>query len=103
MKDARYTDLICGRFCRYFKEGTEELHCGTYHFLKNTLTPDELQTALDLLHIERLTEPPASTKDADIEGLVCARCDFRIDGCDFRESGRELPCGGYVIIERLLS
>lgn len=103
MKDERYTALICGKFCAYYKEGKEELRCGTYTFLTNTLTADELQAALELSPLERPTAPPASAKDAEIDALVCSGCDFRIDGCDFREGGNELPCGGYAIIERLLS
>jgi len=35
--------------------------------------------------------------------FLCAKCDFREDGCDFAENKTEIPCGGYLIISRILN
>ncbi|HET6514473.1 MAG TPA: hypothetical protein VFG09_04880, partial [Thermodesulfovibrionales bacterium] len=44
MKRNRYTEIICSEFCRYSKEGREELMCGSYRFLTGILTPGELKS-----------------------------------------------------------
>ncbi|MFZ5997786.1 MAG: hypothetical protein ACOYW7_09895 [Nitrospirota bacterium] len=99
MKDDEYSALICKEFCAFYKEGREELHCGTYVFLRNNLTAAELHSLLELSK----PSPPAFSKDSTIKKIVCAACDFLIDGCDFRDNGSGPPCGGYVILEKLLS
>lgn len=99
MKDEEYAELICKGFCAFYKEGKEEFHCGTYEFLRNNLAPAELQSLL------KTTKPssPDFSKDIAIREMVCAQCDFLVDGCDFREDGSNVPCGGYIIIEKLLN
>ncbi|MEW6117074.1 MAG: hypothetical protein AB1553_09265 [Nitrospirota bacterium] len=99
MKDEGYVELICKGFCRFYKEGKEELHCGTYVFLRNNLTAAELHSLL------KLFKPPAPefSKDSAIKEMVCDKCDFLVDGCDFRDNESGPPCGGYAILEKLLS
>ncbi|MEW5747001.1 MAG: hypothetical protein AB1805_16350 [Nitrospirota bacterium] len=103
MNDERYTRLICKKFCSFYKGTTEELRCETYNFLAEHLTPAELNTLLTLARLVERESAPDFSKDAEVNTLVCERCEFRIDGCDFRENGSAPPCGGYVIIEKLLS
>ncbi len=38
MKDKDYTSIICKGFCSFYREGKEDLSCGTYLFLRNNLT-----------------------------------------------------------------
>ncbi len=103
MKDKDYTCIICKNFCQFYKEGKEDLYCGTYLFLRNNLTPGELRSILSL---SKACERPAEytfTADDEIKKVVCEKCDFLVDGCDFREDGSHPPCGGYRIIELLLA
>jgi hypothetical protein len=101
-KDKDYTGLICKKFCSFYKEGKEDLYCGTYLFLKNNLTPHELQSILDLSKADERPSEYTFHADEEIKRLACEKCDFLIDGCDFREDGSHPPCGGYLIIEMLL-
>jgi len=98
VKTEFYTDIICKGFCTFYNSGKEELTCGTYDFIFRNLTPGELESA-----IQGIPSTPDFTFDRKIQGLICEKCDFVIDGCDFREGLQEAPpCGGYTIIEWLL-
>ena len=97
MKKDDYTDIICKRFCTFYNSGKEELACGTYDFIFRNLTPGELESA-----IQGIAPTPDFTCDRKIQGLTCEKCDFMIDGCDFREGVGTSPCGGYTIIEWLV-
>ena len=102
MKDKAYTSIICKGFCSFYKEGREDLCCGTYLFLKKNLTLRELRSALDLSKMDERLSEYVFPADKEIKKLVCDKCDFLVDGCDFREDGSHPPCGGYSIIEMLL-
>lgn len=97
MKRDNYTEIICKRFCRYYKEGKEELTCGTYNFLAREIAPKELASLT-----RNIEAGPDFSFDRDIKELACDKCEFLADGCDFREGLDALPCGGYAIVERLL-
>ena len=97
MKEDNYTEIICRRFCRYYKEGKEELTCGTYNFLARTLTLNELMNKSRAAMAE-----PDFSADKEILKAVCEECDFFRDGCDFRGGIKAPPCGGYTIVEWLL-
>jgi len=102
LKDKDYTGVICNGFCSFYKEGKEDLCCGTYLFLKNNLTLHELCSLLDLSKMDERPSELVFPADEEIKRLVCDKCDFLVDGCDFREDGSHPPCGGYSIIEMLL-
>jgi hypothetical protein len=97
VKKGDYTDIICKGFCTFYKSGKEELTCGTYDFIFGNLTPAELESA-----IQGIAPTPDFTCDTKIQGLICEKCAFTIDGCDFRDGLDAPPCGGYTIIEWLL-
>lgn len=97
VKKNDYTDIICKRFCTFYKSGKEGLVCGTYDFIARNLTPGELESA-----IQGIASTPDFACDMKIQGLICEKCDFVRDGCDFREGLEAPPCGGYTIIEWLL-
>lgn len=103
MKDKEYTSIVCKEFCSFYKEGKEDLYCGTYLFLRNNLTPHELRSLVRISGGRKHPARRASPADTEIKKLVCNKCDFLVDGCDFREDGSYPPCGGYYIIEMLLS
>ncbi len=103
MKDREYAALICASYCSFYREGKkEEMQCGTFDFMREHLTVIELRSLIILT--EDLSQPaaPDFSRDSEIKELICDACEFLIDGCDFREDRSGPPCGGYVIIERLL-
>ncbi len=97
MKTAPYTEIICRGFCPFYRKGKEELTCGTYNFLEGILTAEELKLA-----VRQMKAVPELSGDQEIIKLICERCDFRTDGCDFREGADSQPCGGYTIVEALM-
>jgi hypothetical protein len=97
MKREKHTNIICKRFCKFYREGREELVCGAYAFLVRTLTAGELRPLAGGIQPE-----PDFSCDEEIKSLICEKCDFMADGCDFRQGIDEPPCGGYTIIEKLL-
>jgi hypothetical protein len=100
MKDRIYADIICKKFCKYYKEGKEELHCGGYEILRNNLTPYELKMLAGLLRPDENIKDLIPSKNKALTKLICEKCDFFDDGCDFAEDGSGPPCGGYLIIDR---
>ena len=98
MKREDYIDIICKKFCTFYKGGKEELTCGTYRFLAERFTPGELEHL-----IADLNRNPVYSYDDEVMKFICAACDFAVDGCDFRERGDALPCGGYTIVEGLIT
>ena len=103
MKDKEYTSIICEGFCSFYKEGKADLCCGTYLFLRNNLTLLELRSALDLSKIDEHPSEHVFPADEEIKSLACNKCDFLVDGCDFRVDVSLPPCGGYNIMKMLLT
>jgi len=97
MKRDEYTEVICRGFCRFYKEGREGLTCGTYIFLARNLTPNEIRS-----RVQQVRPRADFSRDKELRELVCAQCDFLVDGCDFRAGRGAQPCGGYAIVESLL-
>jgi hypothetical protein len=98
MRKGISVSIICRGFCRFYKPGKkEDLRCGAYDFLAANLTEEELKLAA-LSAVRRCDY----SRDREIRELICSRCEFRVDGCDFREGLASPPCGGYAIVERLL-
>ncbi len=94
MKKREVTEIICRRYCKYYKEGKEDLLCGTYRFLAERYSAGEL---------ERVPEEiaPDFSGDAYILEEICKGCEFVADGCDFRGGNPGPPCGGYYVVEWL--
>lgn len=101
MKDKIYTDIICSGFCKYYKEGREDLHCNGYVFIRDNLTLRELKMLTVLLKSEGEIKNHMPPKNEKLSELVCRKCDFFIDGCDFAENRSGPPCGGYILISLL--
>lgn len=98
MKKEVYTELICKRFCSFFKESKEELTCETYNFLVRNLTGRELRGLIT--SINKTTD---LSSDNYIKSTICNKCEFLREDCDFRAGKESPPCGGYVVIESLRS
>jgi hypothetical protein len=102
MKDSRYTETICRDFCNYFKKGKEELKCGGYEFLIEHLTLKELLRLSDKICTKGSLKRSVPADNQDLFDMVCSRCDFMIDGCDYRDGVAAPPCGGYILINELM-
>ncbi|MCX7913844.1 MAG: hypothetical protein N2511_04590 [Thermodesulfovibrionales bacterium] len=102
MKDASYSGLICRGFCKFYKEGKEDLYCGGYNILKKNLTVEEIQLFSSLLSQKPSFEGLRSST-AFFKEFICERCAFQSDGCDFIEGLPSPPCGGYVLIVGLIN
>jgi len=101
-KDEEYVDLICRTFCTYYKEGREDVRCGTFLFLQRTLAPGELRDLIVTYGASCIESSAVYSRDVDVKEIACEECDFLIDGCDFRENRSGPPCGGYAVVEMLL-
>jgi len=98
MKEEQFTDIICKKFCRFYKGGKEEMQCGTYRYLREHFPSEKLRSL-----VEDISASPDLGHDEEIRDLICSSCEFLVDGCDFRDGLDSPPCGGYTIIEYLLS
>lgn len=98
-------ELICQRFCRYHKPGRrEEPGCGGLV---------RLETRPDLAaRLAGLTPDPGrplfGLAPDDLRLLtVCGGCEYRLDGCDFRDPAvprdQCAPCGGLRAVAGLLA
>jgi hypothetical protein len=97
MENGRYTEFICKRFCSFYKPGKEIIGCGSYAFLRANLSVGELR------RVAEETAPGFDlSEDSAVRELLCDRCDFAADGCDFRHGLASPPCGGYSIVRKLV-
>ncbi len=102
MKTSGYTDVVCKGFCSYFKEGKDELECGGYRFLMDNFTLTELHLLINLLDKPEELKSQIPPDNEDLFSLVCNKCDFRIDGCDYMENRSGPPCGGFILVANLV-
>lgn len=130
MKDKIYTEIICKGYCKYYKKGREDLHCNGYVFLRDNFTPYELKIMLDsskdsnesavtsnekfntclptgrsrqfsVFNSLLITRHSSLSLDEELMNLVCTKCDFFINECDYTDNRSGPPCGGYIIINLL--
>ncbi|MBN2655247.1 MAG: hypothetical protein JXR79_09095 [Nitrospirae bacterium] len=102
MKDSSYTNLVCASCCSFYKPGKkEEMLCGGYKFLKHHLCVSELEALIS--NALKKTYLRKTDEDRWIREHICSKCDFLVDGCDFIEGLPSPPCGGCIIIFRLIS
>ena len=101
-------DFICKGFCKYYKgEKDEATSCEGLKFASRLLMKDgavldkiEFPTSNFQVQISNYQ------RDGLLKVILCERCEFQIDGCDFRgwngDMVRPLPCGGYLFLDYLL-
>lgn len=92
-----YTDVICRGYCNFYKPGKEPLKCGSLCFLERNLSNGEVRQLAQMAD----GKTPEFSKDRHIKSIVCSKCDFLKDGCDFRMGVKSPPCGGYTLLEQL--
>ncbi len=89
--------MLCLPFCSYYKPGKkEELACRGYVVVERIVASGRSLP---------LRGPGRDFDRAKAESLVqrmCPACDFQEDGCDFMLDRNAPPCGGFVLLVRLL-
>lgn len=99
MKKAPFETLVCSPWCRFYKGGKEEMACAGLIFFQNRFEWNSLNKLLQTL------EPMSwnASEDQLLAGVLCDPCEFRVDGCGFREGEEDSPpCGGYILLELLI-
>jgi hypothetical protein len=96
-KNAIGNRTLCLNFCSYYKPGkNEELACRGYQVVERMIREGR---SLDL------TKADCSFDCLRAEAVVlrmCVHCDFQKDGCDFMLDRQALPCGGFILLAKLL-
>lgn len=95
--------IICPKFCRYYKAGqAEEPGCGPLARL-------QANPGLAPVLMALVPDPQAPLFGLDPEDprllAACAHCEYRVDGCDFRDGSvprdQCAPCGGLIALAGL--
>ena len=107
--NTNFCKFICKAYCPYYKPSSLSNKFTCYGFI---LAQEIIQKypQYDFLLSSPLSGPEFVYQyDPHIYKLVCQKCDFLKDGCDFRAQQRlgpkkhYAPCGGYIFITRLIT
>jgi radical SAM protein with 4Fe4S-binding SPASM domain len=96
-------ERVCSDQCSYFKPGAkEDLACRGYAVLQGFIArhPEAMEQMARTKH-----EPFEDVHHYLLHHLLCRYCDFFIADCDFTDPqnhAQVLPCGGYVVLDKLL-
>lgn len=105
MSKNTFKTYICKPYCAFFKDGEkEEMACQGAIILerltqKKLISPSNLNT-------EPIEKDASFKKDETLLRLVCGRCPFEAQDCDFRSNPPpegSVPCGGYILLYLLKS
>ncbi|MCK9419696.1 MAG: hypothetical protein M0R70_09985 [Nitrospirae bacterium] len=88
---------LCLKFCSYYEPGkNEELACKGYRVVERLLREGK---GLVLESNNGESSPVLADR---IVKTLCIVCDFYKQDCDFMQDRTARPCGGFVLLERLL-
>ncbi len=88
---------LCAKYCTYYKPGKNEaLACRGYAVVERIL--QKKQSLLVDCHLREFEHATISL----IVKSMCTACDFHEHDCDFMESRKARPCGGFVLLAQLL-
>ncbi len=89
--------VLCSNFCAYYKPGKNEgLSCRAHDVVQQLIRRGKLTD---------LAGPCGKFDCAKAESLVewiCVTCGFQDNDCDFMLDRKAPPCGGFVLLARLL-
>ncbi len=92
------TQMVCSRFCSYYKPGrNEELACRGYVVLER-LALQGVSISRDKTELLR-----DGTDDGILVDALCMVCPFHEHDCDFMENRSLPPCGGFLLLAQLLT
>jgi hypothetical protein len=101
-----FIDYICRPYCVYFKEGAKEDMACLGARIAEKLSE---QSFFDPRAISMEKNPSAwlnQSRDAALLEIVCRRCEFMDDDCDYRSDSPPedtQPCGGLILLSLLMS
>ena len=88
---------LCLKFCSYYKPGkNEELACRGY------LVVERLSREGKSLVHENNSGDSSPVLTEQLITVLCLACDFHEQDCDFMQDRAARPCGGFVLLEKLL-
>src|SRR3990172_9206857 len=88
---------LCLKFCSYYKPGkNEELACKGYMVVERLLREGKG------LAIESNKNDSKPVSADTLVKTLCIACDFHEQDCDFMQDRAARPCGGFILLERLL-
>jgi hypothetical protein len=88
---------LCLKFCSYYKPGkNEELACKGY------VVVERLMREGKSLVLENNSGGSGPVPAETIVKTLCIACDFHEQDCDFMQDRAARPCGGFILLERLL-
>ncbi|OGL41871.1 MAG: hypothetical protein A3C43_08025 [Candidatus Schekmanbacteria bacterium RIFCSPHIGHO2_02_FULL_38_11] len=95
--------LICELHCRFYKKGKkEESACRGFEIMKSLLDNKMFQDKTEGLRVQ--VKEITFRSDDILKEIICKKCDFFIDGCDFRDPDCNYdasPCGGFILLSYL--
>jgi hypothetical protein len=95
-KQAR-NKTLCLNFCSYYKPGSDEgLACRGYEVVERLIQRGK---SIDLAESGREFDP---VRAESLVQRMCMNCDFQKDGCDYMLDRLVPPCGGVVLLARML-
>jgi len=98
MKNEALVRVLCLPFCSYYKPGrNEELLCRGALVIKRLM-----QSGRDVTAGETKLTNSNEAVPVLMGRVLCGDCDFREHDCDFAQDRQARPCGGYVLLSRLL-
>jgi hypothetical protein len=106
MTKTNFIDYICRPYCMYFREGAKEDMACLAARIAEKLSE---QSFFDPPAISLEKDPSAwlnQSRDAVLLEIVCQRCEFMDDDCDFRSDNPPPdtePCGGLILLSLLMS
>lgn len=90
-------ESLCGRFCAYYKPAkNEELACRGFLVVERMIGEGKA------ISFEGSEEPVGADTAVALARLLCGRCPFCRDDCDFAANREAPPCGGYLLVGRLI-
>jgi hypothetical protein len=88
---------LCLKFCSYYKPGKNEaLACRGY------LVVERLSGEGKNLVLENNSGDSSPVLRDRLVNVLCLACDFHEQDCDFMQDRAARPCGGFVLLEKLL-
>lgn len=99
-KKAALNSTLCRNFCPYYKpQKNEDLACQGYLAVQRLIAGGK---RISLDKRDRLMSGTAS--EEALKQAMCRACSFYESDCDFILTGGESsPCGGFVLLSRLLA
>lgn len=97
IKNKQLIQTLCLPYCIYYKPGkNEESVC------RGAVVVDRLVCAGKSVAVVLPAGKSRTVPDEFLVRHLCGVCDFHEHDCDFMQDQSATPCGGYLLLEKLL-